>query len=49
MPIRICALPFEQFLVWWKHRGLKRMHRIRIINHDKKLVNTKDIAFRYKW
>lgn len=49
MPIRICALPFEQFLVWWKHRGLKRMHRIRMMYEDKKLVNTKNIAFRYKW
>jgi heme/copper-type cytochrome/quinol oxidase subunit 2 len=22
MPIRICALPFEHFLVWWYHYGL---------------------------
>lgn len=23
MPIKLCALPFEQFLVWWQHKGLK--------------------------
>ena len=22
MPIRICALPFEHFLIWWYHYGL---------------------------
>lgn len=24
MPIRICALPLEHFIVWWEHKGLKR-------------------------
>jgi heme/copper-type cytochrome/quinol oxidase subunit 2 len=48
MPIRLCALPFEQFLVWWQRRGVRRMHRIGIIN-DKQTVNTEDIRFRYKW
>jgi len=22
MPIRICALPFEHFILWWYHYGL---------------------------
>ena len=27
MPIRLCALSFEHFLVWWQKKGLKRLHR----------------------
>lgn len=48
MPIRLCALPFEQFLVWWQRRGVKRLHRIGIIN-KKQHINPNDIKFRYKW
>ena len=22
MPIRVCALPFEHFLIWWYHYGI---------------------------
>ena len=25
MPIRICALPFEQFLLWWQTFGLPKL------------------------
>lgn len=25
MPIRVCALPFEHFLVWWHHFGINKM------------------------
>lgn len=28
MPIRVCALPFDQFLVWWFKRGLPRLNRL---------------------
>ena len=49
MPIRLCALPFEQFLVWWQRRGVRRIHRIGIINNDKQVVDTENIRFRYKW
>ena len=28
MPIRICALPFEQFLAWWQKKGLPRLNRL---------------------
>lgn len=48
MPIRICALPFEQFLVWWQKRGLKRMHRVRTIK-DSAALNSEKIKFRYQW
>ena len=27
MPIRICALPIEQFVVWWEHKGYRRHTR----------------------
>ena len=46
MPIRLCALPFEQFLVWWKHRGIKRVYRL----VGKKTFNIPQAAqFRYVW
>lgn len=48
MPIRICALPFEQFLVWWQNRGLKRMHRVRTIK-DSIECKSEKIHFRYQW
>lgn len=48
MPVRLCALPFEQFLVWWQRRGVRRLHRIGVIN-SKQVVNTEDIKFRYQW
>ena len=49
MPIRMCALSFEQFLVWWQKRGVKRLYRVGVINNDKKVVNTSDVKFRYVW
>lgn len=27
MPIRLCALPFEHFVVWWQSKGVARMNR----------------------
>lgn len=48
MPIRLCALPFEQFLVWWQKRGVGRLHRIKAL-YSKKVVNTNNIKFRYRW
>ena len=50
MPIRLCALPFEQFLVWWQKKGLKRLHRISVVNSPKaKIMNPNDLKFKYKW
>ena len=48
MPIRLCALPFEQFLVWWQHKGLKRFHRLKSSSTSLQ-HNVNDIKFRYKW
>ncbi len=36
MPIRVCALPYEHFVVWWQTRGLARMRRL---SADKTLIN----------
>jgi heme/copper-type cytochrome/quinol oxidase subunit 2 len=39
MPIRLCALPFEHFMVWWQIKGLPKLLRLKkktkesIINH----------------
>ena len=29
MPIRLCALPFEHFLVWWEIKGLPKILRLK--------------------
>lgn len=52
MPIRLCALPFEQFLVWWQKKGLKRLHRISMITHDitnRQSLSADSLKFRYRW
>lgn len=49
MPIRICALPFEQFLAWWQHKGIKRLHRLQIIQDKEQVLDANKFAFRYKW
>jgi cytochrome c oxidase subunit 2 len=48
MPIRLCALPFEQFLVWWQHKGLRRSHRVSLINNSQS-IDGSAVKFRYKW
>jgi len=30
MPIRICALSFDQFLVWWQKKALPRLNRLNV-------------------
>lgn len=48
MPIRLCALPFEHFVVWWQSKGLARMNRTseikrnRFLNHDFASTVTKE-------
>ena len=34
MPIRICALPFEHFLVWWNIKGLPKLLRLKNSKND---------------
>jgi cytochrome c oxidase subunit 2 len=35
MPIRLCALPFQHFVVWWKSKGLARLNRTSEINRNR--------------
>lgn len=35
MPIRLCALPFEHFVVWWQSKGTARMNRTTEINQNR--------------
>lgn len=35
MPIRLCSLPFEHFVVWWQSKGMARMNRTTEINTNK--------------
>ena len=45
MPIRLCALPFEHFLVWWQLKGLPKLLRLKT---DKtKLINY--TLLKYTW
>lgn len=37
MPIRVCALRFEHFMLWWKVKGLPRMYR------SKKFIKTSSL------
>ena len=37
MPIRLCVLPYEQFLVWWQHFGLPKLM---YSGKNKSLVNS---------
>ena len=39
MPIRLCALPFEHFLVWWQLKGLPKLLRLK---KQKMLSKTKE-------
>lgn len=46
MPIRVCALPFEHFLVWWHTYGLPKILGVK----STKKLYTKDHALRkYVW
>jgi heme/copper-type cytochrome/quinol oxidase subunit 2 len=35
MPIRLCALPFEHFVVWWQSKGTARMNRTTEISQNR--------------
>jgi len=38
MPIRICALPYHQFMIWWNHKGFPRMYRSELYKSNKNLL-----------
>lgn len=35
MPIRLCALPFDHFVVWWQSKGTARMNRTAEISENR--------------
>jgi heme/copper-type cytochrome/quinol oxidase subunit 2 len=41
MPIRVCALPFEHFLLWWQTKGLPRMYRSKAFLENKSILLNK--------
>ena len=44
MPIRLCALSFEHFLVWWQKKGLKRVKRLVLLKEDKTTISSVNYA-----
>jgi len=45
MPIRICALPFEHFVVWWQHFGLNKL----LYSFNKKSFESKFAGKTFVW
>lgn len=45
MPIRVCALPFEHFLLWWYHYGLPKFNATK---HSRKMTVRSGIR-QYSW
>lgn len=38
MPIRVCALTFEHFMLWWQTRGLPRMYRSKAFQENRSVL-----------
>jgi cytochrome c oxidase subunit 2 len=45
MPIRVCALPYEHFLVWWHTFGLPRL----LFGKDNKHIGDKYLFRKFSW
>lgn len=45
MPIRVCALSYHHFLLWWQTKGLPRLHRSETLTKKKSLLLNK---FKFK-
>lgn len=45
MPIRLCALPFEHFVVWWQHFGLNKL----LFSLNKKRYESKLASKTFCW
>ena len=41
MPVRVCALDYEHFLVWWQTKGLPKMHRSEKFTKNKSILLSK--------
>jgi len=39
MPIRVCALSYHHFLLWWQTKGLPRLHRSKPLSKKSVLLN----------
>lgn len=39
MPIRLCALSFDHFLIWWQKKGLKRLQRLVLLKVKNSGIN----------
>jgi heme/copper-type cytochrome/quinol oxidase subunit 2 len=49
MPIRVCALNYEHFLLWWQTKGLPRMYRSTQFMKRKSILLNKFKAKLYRW
>jgi len=45
MPIRLCALPFEHFVVWWQHFGLNKL----LFSLNKKRYDSRFAGRTFSW
>lgn len=45
MPIRLCALPFEHFIIWWQHFGITKV----LAAYNKKRYELKFINKTFSW
>jgi hypothetical protein len=45
MPIRLCALPFEHFLLWWHTFGLPKL----LFTNDQKKYSVTYGLRKYTW
>jgi hypothetical protein len=45
MPIRVCVLPYEQFLIWWHHFGLPKL----LFAGKNKQLNNAMFFRKYMW
>jgi hypothetical protein len=41
MPIRVCALQYNHFLLWWQTKGLPRMYRTKELSTKKSVLLNK--------
>ena len=41
MPIRVCALPYDHFMLWWQTKGLPRMYRSDLVSSNKSVLLNK--------
>jgi hypothetical protein len=45
MPVRLCVLPFEHFIIWWQHFGLNKL----LFSFSKKRFESKFANKTFVW